>query len=59
MIEHFFTCPWCWQRVSVLVDGGVAHFEGIEDCEVCCRPVDFDIRIEGGVVTAFGASKAQ
>jgi hypothetical protein len=41
------------------VDGGVAHFEGIEDCEVCCRPILFDIRIEGGVVTAFGASKAQ
>ncbi|WP_457598496.1 CPXCG motif-containing cysteine-rich protein [Hydrogenimonas sp.] len=39
MIEHFFVCPYCWQRVSILIDEGVGRFEGIEDCEVCCNPI--------------------
>ena len=59
MIEHFFTCPWCWQRISILVDSGVAGFEGIEDCEVCCNPIEFDIVVEEGRIVAFSATKAQ
>ena len=37
--EHFFTCPYCWQRISVLVDLSVAEQTYVEDCEVCCRPI--------------------
>jgi hypothetical protein len=59
MIEYFFVCPWCWQRISVLIDGGLTRFQGIEDCEVCCNPIVFDIRIEEGEVAAFRAEKAQ
>ena len=59
MIEYFFVCPWCWQRISVLIDGGLTRFQGIEDCEVCCNPIVFDICIEEGEVAAFRAEKAQ
>ncbi|WP_456449269.1 CPXCG motif-containing cysteine-rich protein [Hydrogenimonas sp.] len=59
MIEYFFVCPWCWQRISVLIDGSLTRFQGIEDCEVCCNPIAFDIRIEEGEVVAFRAEKAQ
>jgi transcription elongation factor Elf1 len=38
-IEHFFTCPSCWQKISVVLDLSIAGQAYIEDCEVCCRPM--------------------
>ncbi len=59
MIEYFYTCPYCWQPVSILVDGALDRFEGIEDCEVCCNPIEFRILLVGGEVVSFSAVKAQ
>ncbi|MBT5323479.1 MAG: CPXCG motif-containing cysteine-rich protein, partial [Campylobacteraceae bacterium] len=36
MIEHFFTCPYCWERISMLLDPDMSGEEYVEDCEVCC-----------------------
>jgi hypothetical protein len=38
-IEHFFTCPYCWQNISMVLDLSVPEQSYVEDCEVCCRPV--------------------
>jgi transcription elongation factor Elf1 len=38
-IEHYFQCPSCWEEISMVVDlsgGGQTY---VEDCEVCCRPL--------------------
>jgi hypothetical protein len=59
MIEYFFVCPYCWQRISILIDGALERFEGIEDCEVCCNPIEFQIRLEEGSVISFDARKVQ
>ena len=37
--EHFFTCPYCWQEISMVLDLSVEEQTYIEDCEVCCRPI--------------------
>lgn len=39
MIEHYFTCPYCWQSISMLLDSSVTNDNYIEDCEVCCNPI--------------------
>ncbi|MEO1011859.1 MAG: CPXCG motif-containing cysteine-rich protein, partial [Bacteroidota bacterium] len=38
--EHFFQCPYCWAEISMLLDSSVAEQTYIEDCEVCCNPVE-------------------
>lgn len=38
-IEHFFTCPYCWQEISFVIDLSSGEQSYIEDCEVCCRPI--------------------
>ena len=38
-IEHFFTCPFCWQKISMLLDLTIPQQTYVEDCEVCCRPI--------------------
>ncbi|GAA3648123.1 CPXCG motif-containing cysteine-rich protein [Flavivirga jejuensis] len=39
MIEHFFTCPYCWKTISMLIDTSIIKQSYIEDCEVCCNPM--------------------
>ncbi len=38
-IEHFFTCPHCWQTVSMILDLSIEDQSYVEDCEVCCNPI--------------------
>ncbi len=42
MIEHFFTCPYCWQNISFLIEKIEGSHTYIEDCEVCCNPIEVD-----------------
>lgn len=39
MIEHFFQCPYCWEEISMLLDTSVTTQSYIEDCEICCNPI--------------------
>jgi len=45
-MEHFFTCPYCWERISMILDCTEYEAEYIEDCEVCCRPISIDFRFD-------------
>jgi len=46
MKEHYFTCPYCWKNISVLLDSSVVNQKYIEDCEVCCNPIQISINLE-------------
>ena len=35
----FVDCPYCGERIEVVVDCSVEFQEYIEDCAVCCRPI--------------------
>ena len=48
--EAFFTCPSCWEKISVVVDCSVRRQSYVEDCEVCCRPLLLRISCAGGRV---------
>lgn len=39
MVEHYFTCPYCWENISMLLDSSVSKQSYVEDCEVCCNPI--------------------
>ncbi|MEO0901794.1 MAG: CPXCG motif-containing cysteine-rich protein [Bacteroidota bacterium] len=40
MYEHFFQCPYCWEEISFLLDNSVPNQTYVEDCEVCCNPIE-------------------
>ena len=46
LIETRVQCPYCWEHFNVLVDTSAGSQEYVEDCEVCCRPIDFSIEID-------------
>ncbi len=37
--EVFFQCPYCFETISMLLDPSAGGQSYIEDCEVCCRPI--------------------
>jgi hypothetical protein len=43
LIEQDIGCPYCGETITVLVDDSVAEQNYVEDCQVCCRPIVFDI----------------
>lgn len=57
MVEQFFSCPYCFQQISILVDTSIDDQEFIEDCEVCCNPITFKIQSEKGNIQFFEADK--
>lgn len=36
-------CPYCGERIRILIDAGADEQRYIEDCEVCCRPIMFEV----------------
>jgi len=53
--EHFFTCPYCWQEISFVLDLSIEEQSYIEDCEVCCQPIQIHYTAENCELTDFDA----
>ncbi len=53
MLEHFFLCPYCNAEISMLLDPSISHQDYIEDCEVCCNPIQVTVGFELGEITEF------
>ena len=54
MEEHHFQCPYCWETISMLLDHSTSQTY-IEDCEVCCNPIQITVQFEAQQLTAFTA----
>jgi hypothetical protein len=55
MQEHFFQCPYCWEEISMLLDTSVRKQTYIEDCEICCNPIEIFVRFENSEILEFDA----
>lgn len=57
--EKRFRCPHCRQRISMLLDlseDGEQSY--IEDCEVCCQPIQISYQAKGGELISFSSESA-
>lgn len=59
MEEHFFQCPYCWESISVLIDFSISKQSYIEDCEVCCNPMQLTMRIQDQELVEFTAENIE
>jgi hypothetical protein len=41
--EQIVCCPYCGETIEVLIDHQEAGGQYIEDCQVCCRPIIFNV----------------
>jgi hypothetical protein len=54
-MEYFFACPYCWEHISMVLDTSVTRQIYVEDCEVCCHPIQVRYTVEDGEVRDFEA----
>lgn len=58
-MEYFFICPYCWEHISMILDPQEETSDYIEDCEVCCRPIEIDFRFSGEQLVHFEAKRME
>ena len=46
LIELVVSCPYCGESIDVLIDSQEAGQQYIEDCQVCCKPITFNISVD-------------
>ena len=55
MMEYFFQCPYCWEEISMLLDVSVSRQTYVEDCEVCCNPIEISPEFHDQELVGFQA----
>jgi len=43
--EMWITCPYCGEHITILADGSVEDQQYIEDCQVCCKPMEIHLSV--------------
>ena len=44
--EKRISCPYCGETITIFVDDSVPEQTYIEDCQVCCRPIEMHAMID-------------
>ena len=56
-IEQFFNCPYCGESISMIFDTSAGSQQYIEDCEVCCRPIEIKFSTDEGFIEFLDVSR--
>ncbi|MBP8792518.1 MAG: CPXCG motif-containing cysteine-rich protein [Lutibacter sp.] len=59
MEEHFFQCPYCWEEISMMLDSSVRNQTYVEDCEVCCNPIELQVKFEDNELIALNINSIE
>ena len=43
--EKTVECPYCGENINVFIDCSIPDQSYIEDCQVCCRPINFNVTV--------------
>lgn len=58
-VEKRFKCPHCFERISMLLDVSLDEEQTyIEDCEVCCRPIQITYSAHNARLVSFSCAAA-
>ena len=59
MDEYFFQCPYCWGQISMLIDVSQTDQNYIEDCEICCNPIQVSVTTDRQDIISFNAENIE
>lgn len=46
------TCPYCGEPIELIVDETAGPASYVEDCPVCCSPMQVQVEVDDGRITA-------
>lgn len=44
--DRSIDCPYCGESIDILLDPSCSEQSYVEDCEVCCRPINISFSTE-------------
>ena len=54
--EATVSCPYCGEAVEITLDpAGGTRQDYVEDCEVCCNPIEINCTVEDDAIASFNA----
>ena len=45
--EQQVSCPYCGEAFTTFIDLSQGNHQTVEDCYVCCRPIEFVVESDG------------
>ncbi len=57
VVEVEVACPFCGEVFTISIDTTQGDYSTIEDCSVCCRPIQLTIACEPGEVLSVDAAQ--
>jgi hypothetical protein len=51
-------CPYCGAIFTMFVDTSAGGYATIEDCQVCCRPIELFVGCHAGVIDQVETARA-
>ncbi len=57
--EVEFLCPYCGENISIVADLSIDEQQYIEDCSVCCKPIDVHLSCEEGALLRVDGERSQ
>ena len=55
--EQRIDCPFCGETITVVIDTSGGSQSYVEDCQVCCQPMQIVIDVEDGELLAIVAER--
>lgn len=43
---YLISCPYCGEEIELLIDASAGEQDYIEDCQVCCKPINVSIKLD-------------
>jgi transcription elongation factor Elf1 len=56
LLAYKFQCPYCHETITVMLDPSETKQQYIEDCEVCCNPIEITCEFSDGELILFNSS---
>lgn len=54
--ERRIGCPFCGEPITILVDTSAGSQSYVEDCQVCCQPMNIVVEVDNGELLAVTAT---
>ncbi|MGH8597543.1 MAG: CPXCG motif-containing cysteine-rich protein [Gammaproteobacteria bacterium] len=58
LVEHCYTCPYCGESISSLLDLSANAQQYTEDCEVCCQPIEITYSVVDAEIANFTVTRS-
>ena len=58
LLERTVICPSCWEPVDLQLDLSGEDQDYVEDCSVCCRPMQISYTVYNGELGDFQVESA-